>query len=324
MASRMRIVSLISSATEILYLLGLGEQVVGISHECDYPRQVADKRRLTRSLVDACATSQAIDQQVRELTAAESALYTIDVPALEALRPDLIVTQAQCDVCAVRYADVLAAVAQSPILAGTQIVALNPLSLDDVFADIERLAAATGVEAAGQHVLMQLRQRVRSIRETTRALAAAQRPRVACLEWIEPPMLAANWMPPLVELAGGQCHLTQAGHHSTYIDRQTIVAFDPQVLVIMPCGFDLPRAIAEAQILPGWDGWQELSAVRDNRVFAVDGNAYFNRSGPRLVESLSILSHLVQPGLFAPPVLDGARPWNRLTTSNLTLTAETV
>lgn len=310
-----RIVSLISSATEILYLLELGDRVVGVSHECDYPSEVAAKPRLTRSLVEATAPSGAIDEQVRSLAADQSALYAIDVDRLTALAPDLIVTQAQCDVCAVRYEDVMDAVRQSPSLRDTRVLALNPSRLADVLDDIIRVGEAAGATAAARETVRKLAARIEHVRARTNALPYQRRPRVICLEWIDPPMLAGNWMPELVRSAGGDPgELVQAHKHSTYAAWRQIVEFDPQVVVIMACGFDLERAIVESQVLPLVADWSKLSAVREGRVFAVDGNAYFNRSGPRLVDSLEILAHLFHPDLFQPPLAEPQRAWRRLAT----------
>lgn len=309
-----RIVSLISSATEMLYLLGLGERVVGVSHECDFPPEIAGLPRLTRSLVASSASSRAIDDQVRELSAAQLALYEIDVPLLAELQPDLILTQAQCDVCAVRYADVVSAVQDTPRLAGTQILALNPSRLSEVLDDLGRVGQATGAVAAAQQARNTLAARIDRIAQVTSAIPPDQRPRVACLEWIEPPMLAANWTPELVELAGGCCELVQPGKHSSYANWADIVRFDPQVIVIMPCGFDVDRAIVEAQVLPTWAGWPDLSAVRAGRVVAVDGNAFFNRSGPRLVDSLELLAHLFHPSLFPRLTGTAGDAWRPLIT----------
>jgi iron complex transport system substrate-binding protein len=293
-----RIVSLISSATEIIALLGADERLVGISHECDYPARVTAKPRLTRSLVDSAADSGAIDAQVRQLAAGQSALYAIDVERLAALAPDLVITQAQCDVCAVRYEDVVSAVRETPALAGTDILALNPHSLADVFDDVARVGSAIGATRAADTALGLLRGRVEAVRRKTQGLAAGEHVRVACLEWIDPPMLAANWTPQLVEWAGGETGLSVAGVHSNYAAWPDIVDYDPQVIVIMPCGFDLPRTMLEARALANVEGWSRMAAVRAGRVFAVDGNAYFNRSGPRLVDSLEILARLFHPRLF--------------------------
>lgn len=313
MAADQRIVSLISSATEILFLLGLGKRVVGVSHECDFPAApLARLPRLTRSLIESAAASRTIDDQVRELSINQLALYTIDVEQLARLKPDLIITQAQCDVCAVRYEDVAAAVRDTPALHGAEIMALNPVSIRDVFDDIRQIAAATGAEEMAESVLADLTSRLAVIRQRLAEASRVEIPRVACLEWIEPPMLAANWTPELVQMAGGEPGLTVAGRHSTYANWQQIVDFDPEVVVIMPCGFDLERAIAEAQVLSTFAHWSELSAVRGSRVFAVDGNAYFNRSGPRLVDSVEILAHLFHPDLV--PASSVPRAWRQLET----------
>ncbi len=316
MAHAKRIASLISSATEILYLLGLGDQVVGVSHECDYPVDVLRKPRLTRSLVDATASSHTIDEQVRTLATSRSALYAIDVEQLAALEPDLIITQSQCDVCAVRYEDVVEAVRDTPALNGARVLALNPQSVFDVLDDIERIGKAVGGKAHEHAVNIKaaLLARIDRYRATGDAAAISNRPRAICMEWIDPPMVAGNWIPELVTIAGGESGLTAGSEHSPYVGWQTILEYDPQVLVIMPCGFDLQRTIAEAQALPAQPGWSELSAVRHRRIFAVDGNAYFNRSGPRLVDSLEILGHLFHPKHFGPPTGEAAMAFQRLET----------
>jgi iron complex transport system substrate-binding protein len=314
MATPQRIASLLSSATEMLYGVGLGDRVVAVSHECDYPAEVAAKPRATFSRIDSAANSRAIDDQVRSLVNRGEALYGIDTGLLETLAPDLIVTQAQCDVCAVRYEDVVSAVTQSPKLYGRPVLALNPSSLADVLADIRRVAEAAGVPAAGEHYVAQLQARVTAVRQRTARIPAALRPRVACIEWIDPPFLAANWMPQLIGWAGGDDGgLTRQGEHSIAVRWEDVAAFDPQVIVVLPCGFDLPRTVAEARRLPGFAGWQALTAVRTGRVYAADGNAYFNRSGPRLVESLEILAHLFHPERHpAPTGLDSQRAWQKI------------
>ena len=317
-----RIASLISSATEILYLLGLGDQVVGVSHECDFPPEIRDQPRLTRSLVESSASSRAIDDQVRELTIQQSALYEIDVELLTRLAPNLVITQAQCDVCAVRYEDVVAAVEASPALAHTEVLSLNPTRLADVFNDIRRIGEAAGVGHRAAAVVAELETRVALVRAATSSLRLEQRPRVALLEWIDPPMLAANWTPELVAWAGGRDGQSLDGHHSSYANWRDIARFDPEVIVILPCGFDLERAIVEAQVLPSVPEWHGLAAVRSERVFAADGNAYFNRSGPRLVDSLEILAHLFHPDRFPPPRAEPQHAWRRLTTRGARLEPE--
>ena len=309
-----RIASLLASATEILYGIGLGKRVVAISHECDYPPGVADKPRVTTTLVEAEAPSHEIDEQVRRMAAEGSALYGIDVEKLAELAPDLIVTQAQCDVCAVRYADVLEAVRTHGALQGTHVVAINPMTLEGIFDDILHVGDAADSAQAAQRYVEELKARVEAVQTKSQSLSAESRPRVACVEWIDPPMLAANWMPELVEMAGGLCSLAEAGKHSTYAAWGDVVAFDPQVVLVTPCGFDLQRTLRETPALEALPGWHSMSATHTGRVYLVDGNAYFNRSGPRIVDSLEILAHLLHPKLFDPPrwVADPEKVWCRL------------
>ncbi len=302
--SACRIASLLASGTEILYALGLGDRVVAVSHECDYPAEAARKPRVTRTLVDAAGTSRQIDEQVRGMSAGGAALYEIDAARLAALRPDLIVTQAQCDVCAVRYADVVCAVETMPELRSTQVVALNPQTYGDIFDDVLRVGQAAGCAAAAERFVATLKGRVEAVRDRANGVIgtdAVRRPRVVGLEWLDPIMVAGNWMPEMIALAGGVCRLTEAGRHSPYVPWPTVVAEDPDVIVVMPCGFDLERTLDEAALLPRLPGWHDLAAVRAGRVYAVDGNAYFNRSGPRMVDSLEILAHLIHPKVFPPP-----------------------
>ncbi len=300
-ASNLRIVSLLAAATEILYLLGLGDHVVGISHECNSPPEVAAKPRVTRTRIDATASSSAIDEQVRELSSRGEPLYELDVEALIRLQPNLLVTQAACDVCAVRLADVQDAVAEHPQLSSTRVVALNPKSLTDVLDDVVVIGSAAGIDAEARAHRRSLQLRVDAVRRQTTPLASAQRPPIAIIEWIEPLMLAANWIPELVELAGGRHDLTQQGQPSRRSDFARLADYDPEIVVVAPCGFDLERTLSESAVLAGHEAWWHLSAVRRDRVYAVDGDGYISRAGPRLVDSLEILAHLIHPELIASP-----------------------
>lgn len=306
----MRIVSLISSATEMLFGLGLEESIVGVSHECDYPAAATRLPRATFTNIVADVPGGMIDQQVKELVAAGKPLYEIDIDLLIDLQPDLIVTQAQCDVCAVRYDDVVAAVSNEPRLKQAQLIALNPQSLADVLEDIRRLSAATDRTAAAAEYVAGLESRIEAVRSRTAAIPESQRPLTACIEWIEPMMIAGNWTPDLIALAGGRQAWAVAGRHSTYTAWDDVRAADPEVIVVMPCGFDLSRTLCEAASLSELPGWRELTAVRAGRTFAVDGNALFNRSGPRLVDSLELLAGLLQPELFGRP--DASELWRTL------------
>ncbi len=314
MTSPQRIASLLSGATEMLYGLGLGDRVVAVSHECDYPPDAALKPRVTFSHIDSSADSRAIDDQVREQLQNGGALYGVDAQRLEQLAPQLIVTQSQCDVCAVKYHDVLELVERSAVLRDCPVIGLNPRSIVDVLVDIAHVATAAGVPETGRAYVAELESRILAVRQRTAGIAPAARPRVACIEWVDPPFLAANWMPQLVEWAGGDDGgMSHAGEHSTVAGWDAIIKFDPQVILVMPCGFDLDRTMIEARALDSVVGWRNISAVRAGRAFAVDGNAYFNRPGPRLVESLEILAHLIHPEIHPLPAnIDPQRTWQRL------------
>jgi iron complex transport system substrate-binding protein len=307
----MRIVSLLSSATEMLFALGLGEQVLAVSHECDWPPQAKLLPRATRSRIDSLQTSLAIDGQVKQLLAAGEPLYEIDEPLLRSLAPDLIVTQAQCDVCAIRLADVLRLQSAAPELQHTRVLPLNPNSLEDVLIDLVRIGMATGTQSIAGELNSGYRQRIAAVVARTARLSAAERPRVLCIEWIEPLMPAGNWTPQLIRFAGGISGLATGGEHSRYATWDEVAAFDPQIIIVAPCGFDLPRTLQEAEQLPRVPVWQKLTAVQTGNVFAIDGNALLNRSGPRLIETLEVLAQLIQPQLFSD--FGHAAYWRRLT-----------
>lgn len=296
-----RIASLLSSSTEILYALGLGDRVVAVSHQCDFPVEAAQKCCVTRSRIDTRHSSRGIDEQVQSMLKTQQTMYEIDLPLLVEARPDLIVTQAQCDVCAVRFEDVVAAVEKCPQLSGCEILALNPTSLDDVLADIEKIGQATGCRAIARELVQSYCDRITTVQTTMKHLQPDQRPRVVAIEWIDPLMVAGNWMPGMMEMAGGMSRLGAAGIHSPYVHWEEIQQENPDLIVIMPCGFDLARTMQEAKCLTALSGWQDLAAVRNQRVYAVDGNAYFNRTGPRMVESLELLAHLLHPALHEAP-----------------------
>jgi iron complex transport system substrate-binding protein len=284
-----KIVSLLSSATEMLFALGLGEQVLAVSHECDFPPWVRSLPRATRSQIDSSQSSGQIDVQVRELTQSGAALYELDRELLVRLAPELIVTQAQCDVCAVRYRDVLDLVAAEPLLRQTHVVALNPTSLADVLADIHRVAAAAhALEPVAASVVASLQRRIDQVVQQPIEV----RPRVVCLEWLDPLMTAGNWTPELIELAGGQSCLAESERHSEYTTWDQVRDCNPDVLLIAPCGFDLYRSQQESRRLWQLPGFADLTAVQFGRAFVLDGNSYLNRSGPRLVDTVEILAAL--------------------------------
>lgn len=309
-----RIVSLLSSATEILCALGLEESLLAVSHECDFPAPVRAKPRASVSFIDSSLTSGEIDEAVKHRLHAGLPLYGLDAPLLRRLRPDLIVTQAQCDVCAIKFEEVQQLVKSTPELATAKILALSPNSLEDILEDVLRIGAAVGLLDRARDFQRFLRTRVENVAARMSTLSLAARPRVVCIEWTRPLMAAGNWTPELIELAGGRSGLAEPRKHSPYVSWEQIVAYDPQVLLAAPCGFDLPRSQREALELPSLAGWNAIAAVQAGRVFVLDGNALLNRSGPRIVDSLELLAHLIQPSLFTAPAdlqAEGSS-WSRL------------
>lgn len=312
--ARPRIASLLSSATEILFELGLGEQVIAVSHECDWPPPVATLPRVTSSYLDGNADSLAIDAEVKQRMADGKSLYDIDREKIASLAPDVIVTQSQCDVCAIRYEDVVNMVETNPELTQTQVISLSPESLDDVLHDIRRIGGAVDAIQAAEEFVGRLTTRLDAVESAVGDLERSARPRVVIIEWLDPIMIAGNWTPGLVRRAGGRYDLATEGRHSPYVEWPKIVAYDPEVLVLAPCGFDIARTVSECQPLTKQTGWQQLSAVRNKRVFVMDGNAYLNRSGPRLVDTVEILAHMIHPDRCpAPEPLANAPPaWQPL------------
>ncbi len=290
----MRIVSLLPSATEIVCAVGLRDALVGRSHECDFPSGVERLPALCEPKVPIHGASAEIDRDVRRLVADGLSVYRVDAAALRSLAPDVIVTQTQCEVCAVSEADVVAATCDWAG-SGVRIVSLAPARLDDVFADIERVGAALGVAARSAAVVASLRTRLAALAARTRDLP---RPGVACVEWLDPLMAAGNWVPELVELAGGRNLFGSVGEHSPWLTWEAVRTADPDMIVAMPCGFDLARTRGEMPALERLPGWDALRAVRAGRVAIVDGHQYFNRPGPRLVESAEILAEILHPGVF--------------------------
>ena len=288
----MRVVSLLPAATEVVFALGAGATLVGRSHECDFPAAARERAVCTSSKLDAAGTSYAIDARVRATLQEGLSIYRVDAEALDRLRPDVILTQTQCDVCAASLRDVEAALAT---FVGSQprLVALAPGSLADVWGDVVRIAAVLGIRAQGEALAASLAARVDAIAAKTKVPASRATPRVACVEWIEPLMAAGNWMPTLVELAHGDNLFGTAGEHSPWMSFAELVAADPDVILVMPCGWDIARARRDLPSLAAHPEWAQLSAVRHGRVFVADGNQYFNRPGPRVVESLEILAELL-------------------------------
>jgi iron complex transport system substrate-binding protein len=290
-----RIVSLLPSATEIVCALGAADQLVGISHECDFPEAIRDRAVLTRARIDSHGSSRAIDAAVRAVIAGALSIYDVDADRLAELAPDLIVTQDLCEVCAVSLDDVRAAVARLAHRRDIAIVALQPTRLDHVLGDVERVAAAIGAPARGAAVRAELARRIAAIAARAARTTDTRRPRVVSLEWIDPVMLGGTWMPELIALAGGEPVGAAAGEPAPTLAPEQLAALAPDVVVVKPCGFSLPRALAERAVIER----AVAACPGPPRVYVTDGNAYFNRPGPRLVESLEIMAACIDPGGFA-------------------------
>ncbi len=292
-----RIVSLIASASEIVHALGLGEHHVGRSHECDYPAAIARLPVCTRPTFGVDGDSAEIDRQVKDKLRAAESLYEVFPGILDELAPTHIITQTQCRVCAVSLDDVRDALSRS-VKSRPEVIPLEPDSLGSIWDGIRRVARSCGVARAGELLVRDLCGRLDTI--AARAAIAPERPTVACIEWQEPLMAAGNWAPELIALAGGQNLFGEAGRHSPWMRWEDLVAADPAVIVVSPCGFGLARARDEMPWLTRRDGWSALRAVREGRVFLADGNQFLHRPGPRVVESARILAEILHPALFAP------------------------
>jgi iron complex transport system substrate-binding protein len=286
-----RIASLVPSATEMLFALGLGDRVAAVTHECDYPPGAEQLPHLTRSVIPDGLDAAAIDAAVRERTGRGESLYELDEDTLEGLGVDLIVTQAVCEVCAVSFDDVRAVADRLPTR--PEVISLDPSTLGEVLADVPRLAAAAGADEAGQELAAEAAERITAVE---RAVADAPRPRVAALEWLDPLYVGGHWVPQMIELAGGEDALGLPGEKSRTAEWAELEAAAPDVIVSMPCGYYAEQAAAETMAR------RDRLAPLGAKVFAVDAAAYFSRPGPRLVEGVELLGHLLHPELVpAPP-----------------------
>lgn len=296
-----RIVSLIASSTEIVCALGFGERLVGRSHECDTPGWVQRLPALSRPKIDIHAAPGEVDRSVRALLAKALSVYEVDPERLRALAPTHVITQDHCRVCAVSLPDVERALCEwvKPSSTGEPpptIVSLEPNALADVWGGIRAIAAALDAPERGERLVLELSGRMEKIQ--ARALVSQDKPTFACIEWIEPLMTAGNWMPELVAMAGGMSLFGVVGKHSPYLSWEEVVRADPEVLFVSPCGYGVEKTRSEMAALTSRPGWGGLRAVRKGRVVLADGNRYFHRPGPRLVESLEILAEILHPELF--------------------------
>jgi iron complex transport system substrate-binding protein len=291
----MRIVSLLPSATEIVCLLGLEDSLVGVSHECDFPPSVRRLPKVVRASFDAAALSQSeIDERVRTAMQAGGSGCEIDEEALASLAPDLVITQELCDVCAVPQAAAAAAVAR--LVPQPRLLSLHPHSLADVLGDIRRIGEATGTSDRATREVAALSGRLLAIQQAV--ARASRRPRVAALEWLDPLMASGHWVVEMIQRAGGEDFLGGDRKPSVYISWDDLLRYAPEVIVLMPCGFGVERTAADAALLAKRPGWESLPAVEAGEVYAVHGAAYFNRSGPRLVEGVEILAEILHPEVF--------------------------
>jgi iron complex transport system substrate-binding protein len=287
----MRIASLVPSATEMLFALGLGGDVVGVTHECDHPAGAAGLPHLTRTVLPAGLDAGEIDAAVKEVVGEGRALYELDETLLAELEPDLIVTQAVCEVCAVSYEDVVSVAARLP--GRPQVVQQDPSSLGEVLEDVTRLGAAAAIEHRAAEVHADLETRLERVRT---AVAGAERPRVLALEWLDPPFLGGHWVPEMIEIAGGSDIAGEAGQKSPQVEWRQLAGLDPEVIVAMPCGWYLEDSRAQAL-----QHGERLGALGAARVFAVDAASTFSRPGPRLVDGVELLAHLFHPDRVEPP-----------------------
>ncbi len=294
-----RIISLIASSTEIIHVLGMGDSMVGRSHECDFPASVKKLPVCTSAKFKVDGTSYEIDQRVKAILQESLSVYRVDAELLDSLKPTHIITQAQCEVCAVSLKDVEEAACKI-ISTQPQIVSLQPDSLEDIWQDVRRVGSALDVSQRADDWITSAKQRMKQIESDAKQHLKETKksaPRVAVVEWIEPLMAAGNWMPELVELAAGENLFGEAGKHSPWMKFEDLVAKDPDVIIVTPCGFDNARTLQEMHLLKQ-PGYEKLKAVRNNRVYVADGNQYFNRPGPRVVESLEMMAEMLHPERF--------------------------
>ena len=290
-----RIISLLPAATEIICALGLSDNLVGRSHECDYPESVKTLPICSEAKFLPGGNSAQIDQQVKEILTEALSIYKIDKALIQSLKPDVIITQTQCEVCAVSLKDVEEALSNL-VSAETKIISLEPNTLADIFREIKEISVILDVKEAGNILIEDLEERIDLIKHKLKFFPA--KPKVALIEWLSPIMVAGNWIPELVEIAGGTPLLAENGKHSPFVEWQQIYDANPDILIVTPCGFSIARTLQEIDLLLNLPGWRDLEAVKNNRVYIADGNAYFNRSGPRIVDTIEILAEIITPKYF--------------------------
>jgi iron complex transport system substrate-binding protein len=293
--SSQKIISLLPAATEIVCALGLEENLVGRSHECDFPSSVKQLPICSEANFPDGLSSAAIDKKVKELLNDALSVYTVKREVIKELNPDVVITQAQCEVCAVSLQEVEEAL-ENYLDKQAHIVSLQPNSLEDIFDNIGEVAAALDVAGRGDQLIEDLQERVDIVRHKLKF--NENKPTVACIEWLEPLMVSGNWIPELVNITGGTSVLAEAGKHSPFVQWVDIQLQDPEIIIVMPCGFSIERTMKEIDILLHLPGFADLKAVKNNRLYIADGNQYFNRPGPRIVDSIEILAEIINPKQF--------------------------
>ena len=290
----MRILSLIPSSTEIIYGLGLGKHLVGRSHECDYPHEVLKLPYCTSPRFDVDGSSRQIDERVKSTLQSALSVYQVDKKKFESLDPDIIITQSQCEVCAVSLEEVEKSISINA-KKEVKIVSLEPNSLSDIWIDIEKISSALGVSEDGLELVKKLKERIKFLHQL---IVNKSSQSVACIEWIDPLMAAGNWVPDLVKLAGGINLFGESGKHSPWMSFEDLQIADPDIIIVMPCGYNMNKTRKEMETLIQNPNWNCLKAVQNKRVYLTDGNQYFNRPGPRIVDSLEILIEIIYRNQF--------------------------
>jgi len=292
-----KIVTLIPSATEIVAFLGLKNSIIGRSHECDYPQGLDHVAKLTSPKINVGGTSGEIDKQINTILENSLSVYKVDIKKLKELNPDYIITQAHCEVCAVSFSEVENIVSKN-LNKNTKIISLQPNTLDDVFNDIKRVAKNLNIEnEINNNLVKNLREKLKKIKKISSEQKV--KPSIACIEWIDPLMIAGNWIPEMVEIAGGANILGKSGNNSHWIKFEEIINQDPEIIIFLPCGFNIKKTKEELKNLIKQNSrWQSLKAFKNKKLLIADGNQFFNRPGPRLIESLEILAEIIHPDIF--------------------------
>lgn len=300
------VLSLLSSTTEIIYALGCGDRLVGRSHECDYPGEVSELPICTIPKFNVDGTSREVDDEVKSLVQSALSIYYINEKLLKELKPDIIFTQSQCEVCAVSLSDVENALKNVTGLS-SRIISVEPNSIEDIFNDILTIAEILNVRKKGKELVELIKAKIDS---TEKIVYQKSSPSVAAIEWIDPLMAAGNWVPQLIKIAGGKNLFGEAGKHSPWMKYNDLVEQDPEIIIVMPCGYDIKKSLIEIKTLESKKGWGSLKAVRNRNVYITDGNQFFNRPGPRIIESLEILLEIIHSDFSESKHIDSG--WIRL------------